>query len=152
MPRRWAIPRENVPAFLPATSLRPDEVEHLVDPLARYVARLGQRQEVVPGLTAGVVGLGVEQGAHLPHRGTQLLVGDAVDGGRAFLGTGQAQDQPQRGRLAGPVGTQEPRHHPGLHFETEVVDGDFLPEVLRQVVDFDQTVRPFVALASQRYQ
>ena len=69
-----------------------------------------------------------------------------------FSGPGQAEDQPQGGRLAGPVRPQEPRHHPGLDLEAQVVDGEFLPEVLRQVVDFDQTARPFVALARQRYQ
>ena len=76
-------------ARLPAGDVaQAHEVEHLVDPLARYVTRLGQRQKVVTGLAAGVVGLGVEQGAHLPHRRAQLLVRDAVDGGRAFFRVG----------------------------------------------------------------
>ena len=47
--------------------------------------------------------------------------------------------------LPGAVRPQEPRHHPGLHLEAQVVHSDFLPEVLRKVMDFDQTVRPFVA-------
>ena len=84
------------------------EIEHLVDPLAGYVAGLRQGQKVVAGLATGVVGLGVEKSSHLPHRSAQLLVRHAVDRGRALIRVGQAEDQAQGGRLAGPIGPGNP--------------------------------------------
>ena len=61
------------------------EVEDFSDPAGRDAPGLRQRQEMVAGLAAGVVGLGVQERSHLPHRRTQLLVGDTVYRRRAFV-------------------------------------------------------------------
>jgi hypothetical protein len=51
MPRRWVIPRENVPAA--ADGGEPGHLQHLVDPGSRDVVRLGRHLEVRPGALPG---------------------------------------------------------------------------------------------------
>ena len=50
----------------------------------------------------------------------------------------EAEDDPQRRRLARAVRPEEAGDRALAHLEAQVVDGDGLPEPLREVVDFDQ--------------
>ena len=126
-----------MPARLLATEVKPDEVEHLVDPARRDVVGLGQHGQVVPGGAPGMEGLGVEQGADLAQRPAQLGVGDTVDGRLAGVGPVQPHDHAHGRRLARPVGTQETGDHPGGDREGQVVDGHGLAEALGEAVGDD---------------
>jgi hypothetical protein len=115
------------------------EVEDLTHSAGRDVTGLGQCQEMVAGLTAGVIRLGVQQRSDLPHGRPQSLVRGPVYRRRAFVRVRQAKDQTHRGGLARTVGTEEARDDAGLHLEAQVVDGKLGPKALRKVGDPDQT-------------
>ena len=62
------MPSEKPPVRLRATSLQPDQVQHLVHPAARQALGLGEEQQVVAGAAARVHGPGLEQRADRAQR------------------------------------------------------------------------------------
>ena len=79
MPSRWLMPSEKVPTRFPATSLRPDHVEHFGHAAAVDAVAVGQPLEVVGGAAAADDGLGVEQRPDRSEWVGQLGVRLAVD-------------------------------------------------------------------------
>ncbi len=115
----------------------PDDVEHLADPAAVDAVAVGQPLEMVGGAPATDDRLGVQQRPDRPERVVQLAIGLAVDQHRAGTRRVQAQDHPHRGRLARPVGAQEPGHASRLDDEGDLVDRNRLSVTLRQLLRLD---------------
>ena len=139
------------PRLPPGHVAEPDEVEYLVDPLVGYVAGLGQRQKVVAGLATRVVGLGVQQSAHLPHRGascwydTPLIVAVPLS----------ARARPRINRkvvvLPAPFGPRKPVTTPGWTSKLRSSTAVFWPK--RFVRLWTSIKQPALSLLnSQRYQ
>ena len=120
-----------------------DHLEHLVDAAAVDAVGIGHPAQVIPGATARVDRLGLEEGADVAEREAEVAVGVAVDGDLAGRGGIEADHHPHGGRLAGTVGAEEAGDLAGTHLEAEVVDGDGGPVALRDVVELDH--HPFVS-------
>jgi hypothetical protein len=79
----------------------------------------------------------VEQRADRVHGVVEVGVALALDRRRPARGVDQPEHDAQRGRLAGPVRTQEADDVPLLDGEREVVDGECLAKPLREPCDLD---------------
>ena len=75
------MPSENLPARFLATAVRPDHLEHVVDPRRGNVVGRARNQQVVVRAPARVDGLGLEEGTDLAERQREVPVGPAVDRG-----------------------------------------------------------------------
>jgi hypothetical protein len=81
----------------------------------------------------------LENRADSVRRIVQSAVRLPKDGGRARARRNQPEQNAERRRLAGAVGTEEPRNAATLDAEAEVVDGDRGAESFRQSVDLDDS-------------
>jgi hypothetical protein len=120
-----------------ASGAQPGLLEDLVGPPRRQPGRGGQDPQVVAGRAARVEAAGLQDGPDPAGRVGQLPVGPAVDGGRARGRGDQAQEHPQGGGLAGPVGAEEAGHRPRVDVEAEVVDGEHVAEPLAEPLHAD---------------
>ena len=94
-----------------------DKLKHLTNPPPGQAVGLGQAEQVAVGTAAAVDRLGVQQGAHLPHRLGQLAEVLAVHGDGALGGAVQPQDESHGGGLARPVRAEEAGDLAWLHAE-----------------------------------
>ncbi|MCY1234754.1 hypothetical protein D9M72_473440 [compost metagenome] len=111
--------------------------DDLVDALFGNAVRRGHGEEVVVGRTAGVNGLGVQQGAHFTEGSRVLGERDPVDGDRARRRRVQSHDHSHRGGFAGSVGAQEAGHPARLDREIHSAHGGFLAVDLGQASCFN---------------
>ena len=148
-PRRWRMPSENRPTRSPATLLRPDHGEHLVDAPRRQAVGRGHDPEMVASGAARVHVPGVEQRTDLLQRMGQRDVVAPVEPSRAGVGVVEPEHQPQRGRLAGTVGSEEAGDAARAHVEAEVPHRDAPAEALAEPADLDHggALRPTPAAA-----
>jgi len=80
---------------------------------------------------------GLQDGPDPAGRVGELAIGPAADGGRAGVGGDQAEEHPEGGGLAGPVGAEEAGHRPRLDLEAELVDGEHVAETFGESLDTD---------------
>ena len=121
---------------------QPDEVQHLLDPAGREAhGALGDGQDLAAG-AAGVLRGGVEQDADLDAGVGQVGEPLPVDGGGAGGRRGQGDHDPERGGLAGAVGTEEAGDATGPGREGDVVDGGGGAVLLGEVLDLDHDEKP----------
>ena len=73
-------------------------------------------------------------------RAVETVVAPPADEHLATVGSIEREGDPHRGRLAGSVGADEPRHPPAANRERQVVDGHRLSKPLRHGVRFDRRV------------
>jgi hypothetical protein len=64
--------------------------------------------------------------------------------GLAGVGTQQAEQHPDRGRLSGTVRAEEPVHLTGADLEVQTVEGDRLPEGLPEAGDHDRDAHSLI--------
>jgi len=95
----------------------------------------GHHPQVPDGAAAGVEVVVVQRRPDGPRRVGQVAVADPVDGRRAAVRGGQAEQHPQRGGLAGAVGPQEAGDPAGPDLEAQAVDGGDGAVPLSQVED-----------------
>jgi hypothetical protein len=81
----------------------------------------------------------------------QSTVSPSKDRGRACARRNQSEQNAQRRRLAGAVGTEEPRDAAALNGEAEVVDSDGGAESFRQSVDLDDSQRSLLGAPMLRH-
>src|ERR1700678_2840098 len=81
---------------------------------------------------------GLERRTNRMHWRVQLSVAMAVDRGASRGGRDQPEQHPQRGRLAGAVGSEEPDYGAPLDREAHLIDCHDLAEALGQRVDLDR--------------
>ena len=99
-----------------------DDLQHLLHAVAgKAHVLLGDGEDLAAGAT-GVLGGGVEEHADLESRVGQVDVVASGDGDGAGRGSGETDHDPHRGRLPGPVGSQESGHATRLGGEADVVD------------------------------
>jgi len=107
---------------LAVTAAEPDQLEHLLDPLAADPRRAcGDPQRGPPG-PPGVEHVRAGQRADLPQRVAQFPVWVPVDGGAAGGRLGQAEQQPDGGRFPGSVRAEEPGDAARGQLEGQVAD------------------------------
>jgi hypothetical protein len=109
---------------------QPRLLQDLVDPRRGQPGRGGQDPQVVASRAARMEPALLQHGPDPPGRVGQLPVGPAVDGGRARGRGDQAEQHPQGGGLAGPVGAEEAGHRPRVDLEVEAVDRQHVAEPL----------------------
>ena len=97
------------------------DLEQVVDAARADPGRGGLDAQVRARGAPGVDAL-LEQHADPARRAVQAGVGLAEDGRRARVGVHEADEHPQRRRLAGAVGTGDADHAAGGHRERDVVD------------------------------
>ena len=112
--------------------------EHLVDPAGRDPVGRGQHPQVVACLAGRVERLRLQQRPDVPHRLPQRRERLPVER-RAPGPVVQLEHQPHRGRLAGPVGTEEPGHAARTHLEREVPHRRLAVVRLRESPRLDQS-------------
>ena len=118
-----------------------DQLEHLVDPAIRDPRGGRHHSQVVAATAAGVEVRRLEGGPDLEQGGRDVVVGHAADRGGAGGRPDQAEQHPQRGGLAGPVGAEEAGDASGLDREVEVLDGGEVAEALGEAVYLDARAR-----------
>jgi hypothetical protein len=106
---------------------------------------------VVSTGTGGVIAGRFEDRADSLGRIVQSTVGPSKDRGRACARRNQSEQNAERRRLAGAVGTEEPRDAATLDAEAEVVDGDGGAESFRQSVDLDDSQRSLLGAPMLRH-
>jgi hypothetical protein len=109
-------------------------LEHVRHPLLRGAGRAGEDPQVVAAPAAGVDGGVLEDGADHAARPRQLGVRPAADQGPPRGRAREAEEEPERRRLAGPVGAEERRHAARPQLEGQVVDGGQRAVALGQAV------------------
>ena len=117
--------------------------DDLVHALLGNAVRGGHGQEVVVGRTAGVDGLGVQQGADVAQRRGVPGERDAVDGDRARRRPVQPHDHAHGGGFAGSVRAQEAGDPAGFDSEVDSGDGGLFAVDLGQASCFDHGSVPF---------
>ena len=115
---------------------------HLLDhlgyaPTAQALG-VGQPQQVVAGSAAGLQRAGVQQRADVGQRVPQAPVRLPADHGGAIVGRVQAENDPHRSGLPGPVRADEAGNLRGWDAECHPVKRDRRPEPLAQAVHFDR--------------
>ena len=116
--------------------------QHLVGAAVGQAGGGAQDAQVVAGRPGRVEARRLERRADDPQRLVDLVVGLAADRRGARGRVHQAQDHPQRGRLAGAVGAEEAGHGARLDVEAELVDRpDLAAEHLGQAADLDPADR-----------
>ena len=116
--------------------------------LGRRFTRRGEDLQVLPaGQVAVETGL-VDDGAHPGQRQVAMAGhGVAEQRHRPGVGVGQPEQDPDQGRLAGAVRSEIPEGAAPGNQELHAVDGDIVPEPLRQAVRLDGP-RPTVTAAA----
>ena len=134
---RWRMPSENPPTRRPATSASPTR------PRTSSTRRRGRPVAVAmtrrcwAALRPGVEAVAVQGGADLADRVGQLAVGQAADGRRPGRRRGEAEQDAQRGGLAGSVRPEESGHLAGLDVEGQVIDGQDRSVALGEILEAD---------------
>ena len=142
------MPSEKPPARWSAADSSPTSIEDLLDPIGGDAAQRRHGPEVVPGGAAGVHAAWIEHDAHRPGRVPEVGVADAVVADLAGIGPGEPDHHAHGGRLAGPVGSDEPGDPAGGDGEGQVVDRGAVAVVLGESGDGDHDVAPGGLLGS----
>ena len=137
MPRRCPIPRENPPARLLATLVRPTISRTSSTRLSADPIRQGQTAEVVDGAAPGVERLGVQQGPDLVEGLAVLRERSPVDQRAPGRGIVETEDHAQGCGLASAVRAEKPGDPAGMDIEAEVVHGNGVAIALGQTVYLD---------------
>ena len=117
----------------------PDQLEHLLDPLAADPrGACGDPQRGPPG-PPGMEHVRAGQRADVPQRVAQVPVRAPVDGGPAAGRHGQAEQQPDGGRFPGSVRAEEPGDAARCQLEGQVADRGDGAVPLGQRLDGDGT-------------
>jgi hypothetical protein len=115
---------EREPAGPPARhAAESHQVQDLIDAGAADPVAVRQAQQVVAGAAAAVERLGLQQRPGLEQRAPPDRVRPAADGDRSGIRRVQAEDQPHRGGLAGPVRPEEAGDLTGWHRKGQVIYG-----------------------------
>jgi hypothetical protein len=121
---------------------QPGEPQQLADPAAPDPVALRDRQQMVVRGAPGVQRVRVEQRADLVQRADHVPVPAAADQRRAGGGPVQAEDEPQRGRLARAVRPQEAGHPAGTDREAQPVQRGHQAKPPGQPIDLDHDRAP----------
>ena len=78
---------------------------------------------------------GLEYRADMANRLVEVAVGLTAERRRPCGGRYESEQHPQRRRLAGAVGPEEPCHPSGRDLKTEVIDSDDILELFGQSCD-----------------
>ena len=140
-PSRCPIPSEYLPARWCATSVRPDDVEYLVDARTGDVVGSGQEEEVVVRTACRVIRLGIQQCPDLAQRPPEFVVAPPVHQGRPRGRVVQSHDHAHGGGFARAVRPEEARDHAWGHLETQVVDGQGVAVALGQTFRNDHACK-----------
>ena len=107
--------------------------------LGRRLTCRGEDLQVLPAGQVSVEAGFVDDG---PHPGQRLVAmardGMAEERHRAGVGVGQTEEDPDQGRLPGPIGPEIPEGAASRDQEFHAIDGDVLPEPLREPVRLDR--------------
>jgi len=114
-----------------------DELQDLVDSSVRDAAGSSQDTQRVSATSSRVEDVGVEECADDSRGVAELGVTTSLDQRPAGRRPGDAQQHPQRRRLAGAVGADEAGDGPGLKGKAEVVNGAHRAVALGESVDRD---------------
>ena len=114
-----------------------DQPQHLVDPRVGNPGRAGERAQVVAAGTAGVEVGRLEHRADAQRRPLQPRVRLAEHERAPARRLREAEQHPQRRRLASAVRAEEAGHGAGVELEREPVNGGELAVALRQRVGGD---------------
>ena len=116
-------------------------LEHLIGARLGQACRARERAEVIAGPTPGMKARALEHGAHGARRVGEVHIGGALHGRRAARGVGEAEDHPQRRRLARSVGAEKAGDQPRLDLEADPVHRSHAAEALGQVAHLDRAHR-----------
>src|ERR1700722_199799 len=133
LPHAQRVAPRLAPGRLLQAALRDD----LVNPPRAQALGVSQPQQVVTAGPARLPRGRVEQGAHLGERTSQAPIGAAADQRVARVGGVQAQDDPHRGGLPGPVGPDETGDLAGRDAERHPVQREGRAEPFAQPGDLD---------------
>ena len=117
----------------PAASLSQlNQPQHLLDAYARQLYRVAEHAEMVASRAAWVKVGRLKHRADSPSSSGKVCVWLAEDKRPAARRRREAEQHPQRRRLAGAVRPQKARNRARLERKGEIVDSDESPEPLRQ--------------------
>ncbi len=112
--------------------------EHLGDPGDVDVGLERHDREVVARRPPRMEARDLERCADPGQGPIEMFVRRSEDAGGACGGSGETEQHTHGGRLARPVGSEEPGHRAAWNGEGQSIHGDDVPEPLRECIDLDR--------------